>query len=210
MSARPRVLAKVAPILGSTLLLACAMATSCSTPEASARVDPIGPDLETFKHGGVSTMLENRCGSLDCHGSRFRNLRLYGYGGLRLPGSAPSPLPEGYDTSEPELDANYDAVIGLEPEIMRDVVKDKGAHPERLTLVRKPRGGEHHKGKIVIAVGDDADKCLLSWLASATDTSACARAIYPWSSDAGYPGAGSTQDAASTDDAGRITDAGAD
>ena len=71
--------------------------------------------LWSLRSSEVSTMLENRCGSLDCHGSRLRNLRIYGYGGLRLPGSAADPLPEGYDTSEQELEANYDAVIECLP-----------------------------------------------------------------------------------------------
>ena len=148
-----------------------ATAFACSTPDTGARVDPIGPDKTTF--GPVAQMLEHRCGSLDCHGETHRNLRLYGYGGLRLD---PGVLPE-QDMTADETDADYDALIALEPEKMADVVREKGASPDRLTLVRKARGTENHKGGSRIAIGDDADICLTTWLASATDTAACLRTL---------------------------------
>ena len=143
----------------------------CSTPDTAARVDPIGPDKTTFP--AVAQMLERRCGSLDCHGETHRNMRLYGYGGLRLD---PTMTPEN-DMTAAETDADYDAVIGLEPEKMADVVREKGASPDRLTLVRKGRGTEDHKGGTRIKPGDDADICLTTWLASATDTAACLRTL---------------------------------
>jgi hypothetical protein len=162
-------------IVGSFLLLSTAAAVSCSSPDPSARIDPIGPDRTTFEP--VAKMLGRRCGTLDCHGSTYRNLRLYGYGGLRLDVNL---LPESdagaNNITTAEVDADYEAVIGLEPEVMRLVVLDKGFAPERLTLVRKGRGTEDHKGEGPIKVGDDADRCLVSWLASATDTAACSRA----------------------------------
>ena len=155
-------------ILGAALALS---SFACSTPDTGARVDPIGPDKATF--GPVAQMLERRCGSLDCHGETHRNLRLYGYGGLRLD---PGVLPE-QDIQPAEIDADYDAVIALEPEKMADVVREKGASPDRLTLVRKARGSEDHKGGRPVSVGDDADICLTTWLASATNTAACLRTL---------------------------------
>ena len=115
----------------------------------------------------------HRAGSLDCHGETHRNLRLYGYGGLRLD---PATLPE-FDITDAEIDADYDAVIALEPEKMADLVRENGNAPERLTLVRKARGAEDHKGGNPIIAGDDADRCLVTWLASATDVAACQRTL---------------------------------
>ena len=50
-----------------------ALPSACASPDTGARVNPIGPDAEQFK--AVAPMLVRRCGSIDCHGSRFRNLR---------------------------------------------------------------------------------------------------------------------------------------
>jgi hypothetical protein len=60
---------------------------------------------------------------------------------------------------------------------MRQVVAEKGQDPSRLTVVRKARGEEHHKGGERIVPGDAADVCLLSWLGSAVDSDACASAL---------------------------------
>jgi hypothetical protein len=122
-------------------------------------------------------MLVNRCGSIDCHGSRYRNMRLYGYGSARLD---PRNLPDSpLDITDPEIDADYDAVVAVEPEITRQVVADRGQRPERLTFVRKGRGEEEHEGGRRIVRGDAADTCLLSWLAGAVDGEACTTAITP-------------------------------
>lgn len=156
---------KRAIVIGTLLL-------GCSTPDDSPRVDPIGPDATQFK--AVAPMLERRCGSIECHGSHYRNMRVYGYGGQRLePGARPD-FPAR--VTDVESSATYDSVIGLEPEVMRTVVADKGVNPERLTLVRKAKGLEQHKGDTRIYAGDDADKCLLGWLANTTDVAACNRA----------------------------------
>jgi hypothetical protein len=63
----------------------------------------------------VTTPLVYFCGSLDCHGQIGRNLRLYGMQGLRLD---PKDVPCGAHTSQAEIDADYQTVIGLEPEVM--------------------------------------------------------------------------------------------
>ena len=149
---------------------------ACTTPDSDARVDPIGPDRATFTP--VANLLVRRCGTLDCHGAASKNLRLYGYGGLRLPGPGerllPYQLTNGRREATPrEVDADYESVVSLEPEPMRQVVLDRGAAPERLTLVRKARGTEEHKGKRPIEPGGPADRCLVSWLASAIDLAAC-------------------------------------
>ncbi|MDB4942769.1 MAG: hypothetical protein JWP97_2303 [Labilithrix sp.] len=148
------------------------LAGGCSSPDTSGRVDAVGPDVAQFQ--AVAPMLVRRCGSIDCHGSLYRNFRLYGFGGTRL---APTDRPD-FPTlpSAAEIAADYDAVVGVEPEIMAEVVRSGGAGTERLTLVRKARFEENHKGGQRIVRGDDADVCLLTWLSSSTDQAACRRA----------------------------------
>jgi hypothetical protein len=92
----------------------------------------------------------------------------------------PRSLPDSpSDVTQAEIDADYDAVVAVEPEVLRQVVAEKGARPERLTLVRKGRGAEEHKGGRRVVPGDPADRCVLSWLASAVDADACAAAAPP-------------------------------
>ena len=127
--------------------------------------------MTTF--GPVSEVLVVRCGSLDCHGSKYRNYRLVGAGAGRLD---PTATPDGAKTTDAEIAYNYGSTLGVEPETMREVAAAKGAGAEKLTLVRKARGEEAHKGDRRIVPGDPADRCLLSWLSGATDTTACAAA----------------------------------
>jgi hypothetical protein len=155
--------------LGIYLLLVLA---GCSAPESGARIDPVGPVRTTFRP--VARTLERRCGSLDCHGSRYRNFRIYGFGGQRLDPADRPDTPR--DVTQAEADATYDAFVGLEPEIMRDVVAAHGAGAEHLTALRKAWGDESHKAGRRIVPGDDADRCILGWIAGATDTGPCARA----------------------------------
>lgn len=159
---------------------ACALAValfaaSCSTPDNKLRIDPVGPSAQSFEW--VVDALDYRCGSLDCHGSTYRNLRIYGYGALRLQaGDTPATvgaLPTGAQPSE--VSATYDSIIALEPAIMRDVVQANGQGSDRLTFVRKGRGEEAHKGGQRIVQGDDADVCIQSWLQGAVDVKACQR-----------------------------------
>jgi hypothetical protein len=173
----------VALVITSLALAQAVLA--CSSPDTNARIDPIGPDKAAFEP--VAKMLGRRCGTLDCHGSAYRNLRLYGYGGLRLdPNSTPAhdldAGPASACMTQVEVDHDYDAIVGLEPETMRSVVLDQGRSPERLTLVRKAFGLEKHEGQAAIRRGQDDGNCLLSWLQSArgrdmTDRAACERVL---------------------------------
>jgi len=165
-----RSLARLAVAGVAVLAVGGVVSTSgCSAPDTSARVDPVGPDATQFVY--VAPVLSRRCGSIDCHGSTFRNMRVYGYGGLRL-GAATSPDVPASLTAE-EVTATYESVIGLEPEIMRDVVKSGGAGVERLTFVRKGRGDEEHKGHRRVTPGDPSDRCITTWLAGNVDKDAC-------------------------------------
>src|SRR5207253_609317 len=73
------------------------------------------PDKEEFINGGVSAMMEARCGGLDCHGQVGRPLRIYGQRGLRLATPETDLRDERPTTPEERLE-NYQSVIGLEPE----------------------------------------------------------------------------------------------
>jgi hypothetical protein len=160
--------------LGGSVVMV--MLGACSPPAADPRiaVDHL-PDRASFPE--VAQVLVRHCGTLDCHGTRGRNLRLYGNEGLRWAASD-RPLEPACTTSD-EIAQDYDSLVGLEPEVMNAVVGDMGIRPERLTLVRKARGSEDHKGGAPWQTGDDADRCLSSWLASETDTDACLRALPP-------------------------------
>jgi hypothetical protein len=153
------------------LLLAAGAVTACSSPDAGQRTSLVGPDRASF--ASVAAFLDHRCGSLDCHGSRYRNLRMWGHDGMRL---AVGDVPGGSQTTTEELDAGYLAIVELEPEIMAAVVGDHGANPERLTLIRKARGTEKHTGGAIVSPGDVGDLCLVSWLAGSTNTMACDQA----------------------------------
>jgi hypothetical protein len=149
---------------------------ACSTPPSDARYTPSAlPDRATFPP--VAELLVVRCGSLDCHGTVGRNLRLYGSAGLRW---SPSdrPLAPPCDTPD-EVDQDYQSVVGLEPEAMSAVVAAGGASPEQLTIVRKARGTESHKGGAIWSAGDPSDTCLTAWLAgqAVASSAACTSAL---------------------------------
>jgi len=147
---------------------------ACEGVDSEARIDPsIGaPSGEDFRP--VAQMLVDRCGSIDCHGSKYRNMRLVGFGSTRLDATH---RPDAPETTAPEVDQNYEALLALEPDVVRQVLADRGANPERLTFIRKARHAESHKGGQRIAPGDDADACILSWLAGAVDAARCKTAV---------------------------------
>jgi hypothetical protein len=134
------------------------------------------PDGSEAAFGPVADYLDHRCGTLDCHGQIGRDLRVYGCDGMRLdPNDVPDCVSE--PTTPDEHTATYRSLVGLEPEVMSEVVQGHGAHPELLTFVRKARGTETHKGGQLITPGDVQDTCIVSWLAGATDTAACVQAL---------------------------------
>ncbi len=156
-------------VLGAALALA-----SCSIPPTGSTYTPAAlPDAASFPP--VAQLLDVRCGSLNCHGTIARNLRLYGSAGLRF-ASTDRPLVPTCNTPD-ENAQDYASVVDLEPETMSAVVGGGGAHPEMLTVVRKARGAEAHKGGAVWSQGDDADTCFTSWLAGTADAAACARGV---------------------------------
>ncbi len=117
----------------------------------------------------VADAMQLSCGTLDCHGQVGRNMRLYGRYGLRLDPTY-DPLTE--DTSDAEYDATYASIVGLEPEAMSSVVRHQ-AGPDALTMIRKARGIEEHKGGQLVTVGDPLDTCMVGWLVGEVDAGAC-------------------------------------
>lgn len=182
-------------ILACTLALAAALlsagaASSCSAVPANQRIGIEAPSGNETEFGQpVGDYLEGRCGTLDCHGSLSRSLRVYGCQGMRLdsemrPGCLPIKEPNGQFlqtiTSPAEHAATYRSLVGLEPTVMSEVYQSGGAHPELLTFVRKARGLEAHKGGALITPGDPQDICITSWLAGKTNMTACFQAqTYP-------------------------------
>jgi hypothetical protein len=157
--------------------------TACSGPEkgelerkVSTRAAP-----GSFRTAGVTTVFERRCGSLDCHGGVGRNMRIYSSRGLRLPNEA-GLRPGVGETTLDEITANYHSILTLEPELVNAVVD--GADPYTLLIVKKPLELEKHKGGPAIRKGDDAERCIVSWLKedllNPIDTLACTNAaIFP-------------------------------
>jgi hypothetical protein len=173
------------PLLASLAgALACLGASAgcvaLGTPDGNAVTEIVGPPSgAAFKP--VGQYVVHRCGSLDCHGEVGRNLRLYGEYGLRLDTDAG--MSGGGLTTADELDADYQSIVALEPELMNAVVAQGGAEPlpETLTFIRKPTAIENHKGgQLITNASDPQYLCLTSWLQSHVDTASCAAAIKTW------------------------------
>jgi hypothetical protein len=166
-------------------IVVLAAGSACSSFDANALTYATGPDYSQFAESssnsngqpiyGVSVVLERRCGTLDCHGQVGRPLRIYGQYGLRFVDDA-GDVPGLQPTTANERLANYQAVVGLQPELMTEVVQGN-APPEDLMLLRKPLQLERHKGGAVFVTGDDGDTCILSWLAGQTNFTSCTNAV---------------------------------
>ena len=144
-----------------------------------------GPNGTAFEP--VSRVVESRCGTLDCHGATFRPLRIYGQFGLRRP------LKPGEDktidfknyysggsvpTTKEELLENYESMLGLEPELTQAVIdKEPEATPDTLTLFRKPRLTEKHKGGHIWNAGAPGDLCMAGWISGTDFTQDCNKEV---------------------------------
>jgi len=151
-----------APVLATAIV--AALVVACIPEPLVTTVDC--PPFQDFQK--VSPLLERRCGTLDCHGNASRPLRIYGQYGLRLPtdGVDDPGLYSGNladPTTQTERVANYRAVCGLEPEKMQ-AVQSGELGPEGLTVVRKPRLAEKHKGGRIWDQGKPPDRCLVTWI----------------------------------------------
>jgi hypothetical protein len=163
------------------LLIATALAMgACSEPGLDGRIGVKAPNASEEAWGPVADFLNHRCGTLDCHGSRERTLRIWGCEGMRLLASDVSICSRakgGRRTTPEEHQATFRSLVGLEPVVISRVVEHGGANPGLLTFVRKARGFEAHKGGALISPGDDQDVCITSWLAGVTNLRACSNAF---------------------------------
>lgn len=176
--------------------------SGCAEVAKDDRRAVVLPSFESF--GSVSAPLEGHCGSLDCHGTGARNLRLYGWSGERLPPGAdgagdagvpvvdplataaptaapPLTLPEfvpggDAETTDEERWFNYLSVVSLQPEATSVVFIEK-SDVGKLLLLSKGRGTEHHKGGSAMRAGDNLDLCVQSWLHGQVDEDACSMSI---------------------------------
>lgn len=150
--------------------LLCLSLTAVACVEESATFEGKCPPIESFTQ--VSRVLEARCGTIDCHGNGARPLKIYGQNGLRAATDTLDPqlFPGGATpTTTNELALNFRSVCGLEPEIMTEVLAGD-AEPPALTLIRKPRLSEKHKGGRIWDEGKLGDQCLVSWILSPPGT----------------------------------------
>jgi hypothetical protein len=162
-----------------TALTAVVGGSACSSVDSTA-VSPLAlPDRDQFINQGVSAFMEKRCGALDCHGQIGRPLRIYSVNGLRK-SVGPKGTRDVRGTTPDELNDNYFAVVGLEPEEISQARITEGAFTDFL-LLKKPLsiegGGVRHKGGPVLRSTDPGFECLISWIAGAVDSAKCADGI---------------------------------
>lgn len=155
--------------IGFSLLLGCGPSLDEQTREHAAVL--AAPSRADFP--AVADALQLSCATLDCHGQVGRNLRIYGAGGLRL---SLTDLSAGDATTDLEYLASYDSLVGLEPETLSRVFTQQ-ADPEELSLVRKTRGIEHHKGGQRALAGDALDRCMVLWLTGKFDPEPCTAVV---------------------------------
>ena len=168
-----RALLRNVSVLGLFASFVLVGAAACEGHSTDATIDAaVAPRGEAFRP--VAQVVVDRCGSLDCHGSKYRNMRLFGFGTSRLDRAH---RPDAPETTPAEVELDYDAIVALEPEVIRQVVAEGGNAPERLTFFRKGRGAEAHEGGQRIVPGDRADTCIRSWLAGAVDEETCRSAV---------------------------------
>lgn len=175
------------PLVALCAASVVALGAACSSFDQNAITEVTSPDFNQFAANsvaadgaviqGVDAVLEKRCGTLDCHGQMGRPLRIFGQHGLRLISQDAANVPGVQPTTQTELVANYQSVIGLQPELMTEVVQGN-APPTDLLLLRKPLQLERHKGGPVFkGPGDSAYDCIVSWLGGrGTAYTECARA----------------------------------
>lgn len=161
-----------------TLPAAVALAVVACNPTENGNIGPL-PDEDSFVKSGVSTMMEHRCGSLDCHGAAGRPLRLYSQYGLRLAPNKDGTRVGGATTAD-EQTQNYLAVIGLQPEELSACFQSQGADFNTLQLLKKPLDiqgqGIRHKGGPVLrpTQQDPGWQCLYGWVSGKVDPTQCA------------------------------------
>jgi hypothetical protein len=160
----------------AALVTAVSAALGCATVDEDAVTTVDCPVADSTNFRPVSAVLEQRCGTLDCHGDAARPLRIYGQIGLRRPEPRDSKNlnPGEYEkyysgdtaiaTTQAELNDNAAAVCGLEPELLQKLRDGSETDPGTLTFIRKARLEEKHKGGRIWSAGETPDQCMINWL----------------------------------------------
>ncbi|HEX3594336.1 MAG TPA: hypothetical protein VHU80_04520 [Polyangiaceae bacterium] len=152
-------------------LFAALMLGACAGPKDGQTETLQMPDSMTFPL--VSTALEVRCGTLDCHGNIDRNLRMYGIYGVR---AEPKDVSGMGATTLDEDQLNYESLVSIAPEPLSAIVKTHGQGFDHWIVVTKGTNAENHKGNQRMKKGDPTYVCLSSWVLGAVDMNACADA----------------------------------
>ncbi len=142
-------------------LVACAQ-----EPDRDRTTALLQPDFPTYQ-ANVDDYLNRRCGTLDCHGQQGRAYRIYGREGLRNYAEQDGGLISGEQpTTDAERRANFESIIGLEPEGLNRLIASQGSQEEleRWVWLRKPLRLERHKGGPVMAQDDPGYRCVVAWL----------------------------------------------
>ncbi len=158
-------------------LLLVLLAACASTPSTGSL--PVAElDLPTYAND-VQPVVERRCGSVDCHGTLPRGLRVYGKNSLRLANDAGDVVGTGATTPE-EARTTYQSILGLEPE-KTDVFAAKSPRTADdaydLLFLSKPLSLERHRPGASLKKGEPAERCMTSWLLGAVDAAACTAAL---------------------------------
>jgi hypothetical protein len=147
------------------------LAACAATPDDQRLTVVIQPDYDAYKTY-VDRYLNRRCGTLDCHGQPGRAYRMYGREGFRLYTVEDGGLISGVQpTTEQESLANFQAIVGLEPEemsrtmaLVNDPQRQEDEGIKRLIFIRKPLRLERHKGGPSMADDDPGYRCVRAWL----------------------------------------------
>lgn len=159
-----------ASMLGA--LCAAISASSCaSVPDEKRFTAMIGPNYPVFRDS-VDPYVEKQCGTLDCHGEPGRGFRVYGFRGLRLYSQEAGLIPGVQQTTQEEINANYFALISVEPETFNRVMARNGVDSDLLLFLRKAMNLERHKGGALFAKESAPYRCITAWLRLPTDSSA--------------------------------------
>jgi hypothetical protein len=159
--------------LVANVSLSAVILGACTQYESGRTLSITPPPRDTF--APVSAVLEGHCGTLDCHGSPARNLRIYGVHGLRATGDSVTGSP---DTTEQDIDATYESIVSVDPQSLGAVFAEGGREPERWLVTRKARGSESHKGGARLPIGSAGDRCLVAWVSGAEDGGDCATDVF--------------------------------
>lgn len=138
--------------------------TSCAPAADENRFTLIlQPDFNVYQQH-VDNYLRRRCGTLDCHGQPGRAYRIYGREGFRLYNEDAGLISGVQPTTAEETRANFQAIVGLEPEEMSRLIATQGTDPNKLMFLRKPLRLERHKGGPAMADDDPGYRCVVAWL----------------------------------------------